>query len=60
MIPVLALLDPGHPYAITGGHRSESQIFSHPKNAILKPKASNPDVLALSNRCDPDGDLFVT
>ena len=34
---------------------SNMQIFSHPKNAILKPKASNPDVLALSNRGDPDG-----
>ena len=60
MTPVLALLDPGHPYAIPGGHRSKLQIFSHPKNAILKPKASNPDVLALSNRGDPDGDLSVT
>ena len=60
MIPVLALLDPGHPYAIPSGHRFKLQIFSHPKNAILKPNASNPDVLVLSNRGDPDGDLSVT
>ena len=60
MTPVLALRDSGHPYAIPGGHRSKLQIFSHPKNVILKPKASNPDVLVLSNRGDPDGDLSVT
>lgn len=60
MIPVLALLEPGHPYAIPSGHRPKLQIFSHPKYAILKSKASNPDVLALSNRGNPDGDLFVT